>query len=324
MEKAIQWFSERRGHVRYSMTHRNGPSSYDCSSAVYHALVMAGVFPGNIATGNTDTLFGDLEANGFEKLPLDANGNAATRRGDVFIWGGRGASSGASGHTGVFVDADNIIHCNYGHNGISLNNHDQIWAINGRPAYTFYRYKGNPRAAAPATYKAIAGIHTVSARGVYHGIEQVLSPTLYGSSHADWGDNGIPVAAINKVNARGEWLDGKTMPGEKFVVPGKFKVLKVEKDVRNGRNYALLHGVGGHDVWVVDTALSDKETSKPSRPVIQPQPQPKPTAQPAPATPKPAEPVQTDNDLEKRVSALEKIVQKIVEFLTGIFKNFNK
>ncbi|MBO0440974.1 hypothetical protein JZO69_11425 [Enterococcus sp. DIV0869a] len=52
----------------------------------------------------------------------------------VFIWGDRGNSGGAAGHTGIFIDDnDNIIHCNYGFNGITVNNHDYIWEFNGQP-----------------------------------------------------------------------------------------------------------------------------------------------------------------------------------------------
>ena len=59
------------------------------------------------------------------------------RRGDVFIWGRRGYTSGAAGHTGIFYDDhDTIIHCNAGHNGISINPHDTIWSYNGSPAIT--------------------------------------------------------------------------------------------------------------------------------------------------------------------------------------------
>ena len=39
MEQAIAWMEARRGKVTYSMDFRNGPNSYDCSSAVYYALL---------------------------------------------------------------------------------------------------------------------------------------------------------------------------------------------------------------------------------------------------------------------------------------------
>ena len=34
--------SDRVGKVTYSMDYRNGPNSYDCSSAVYYALMAGG------------------------------------------------------------------------------------------------------------------------------------------------------------------------------------------------------------------------------------------------------------------------------------------
>ena len=42
----------------------------------------------------------------------------------------------------MFVDADNIIHCNYGYNSITVNNHDAIWEANGCPYVYAYRYTG--------------------------------------------------------------------------------------------------------------------------------------------------------------------------------------
>lgn len=335
MEKAIAWFNARLGRTTYSMTHRFGPYSYDCSSAVYYALIEAGVFPQGTQIGNTETLFIDLERNGFRQLPLDANGDAATQRGDIFIWGRRGHTLGAAGHTGIFVDEGNIVHSNYGHNGISINSHDGIWALNGQPAYTFYRYYGKP-APVVETYKAIKGIHQVSERKVYEGIEQVLSPTLYGSN-PDWEDNGIPVNAINKVSGTGYHLQGKTMPGELFVVPGKFKVLRTERDERNGQIYSLLQGVGGYDVWVLNSALSDEETKRPDpEPVIQPEPQPEPKPSPElnvdkPETPAdetteekqaPESPSKPSGD-EKMTTILEDIknlLESLLSTLKSIFK----
>ena len=140
IDAALNWMYQRKGKVTYSMISRWGPSSYDCSSAVYFALKYAGMLPANTAIGNTDSLFGSLERAGWTQVRAEASGNIPARRGDVFIWGVRGASSGASGHTGFFCDdSDNIIHCNSGHNGITVNPHDAIWEINGCPPVTIYR-----------------------------------------------------------------------------------------------------------------------------------------------------------------------------------------
>lgn len=138
-EAMIQWFADRAGTTTYSMTYRDGPYSYDCSSAVYYARIAAGIWSGGI--GNTETMFYDLPASGWYEVAGDANGIPA-QRGDVFIWGDPGASSGAAGHTGIFADADNIWHCNYGYNGITLNNHDYIWSANGSPPCHIFRYSG--------------------------------------------------------------------------------------------------------------------------------------------------------------------------------------
>ena len=42
IENAIAWMRARQGNVTYSMDHRDGPYSYDCSSSVYYALREAG------------------------------------------------------------------------------------------------------------------------------------------------------------------------------------------------------------------------------------------------------------------------------------------
>lgn len=147
-EQMIKWMSERQGKVTYSMNARLGPNSYDCSSAVYFALINGGFLsPGMM--GNTDTLFSHLENAGWSKVQA-VNGNYPVKRGDIFIWGNRGSSGGAAGHTGIFLDdQDNIIHCNYGYNGITINNHDTIWGYNGFPAVTIYRYGKNEHISNP-------------------------------------------------------------------------------------------------------------------------------------------------------------------------------
>lgn len=142
----IKWMTDRQGKVTYSMNSRLGPNSYDCSSAVCLALIAGGFLPAGMM-GNTDSLFGHLEANGWKPLP-EVNGYIDAQRGDIFIWGVRGASGGAAGHTGIFTDKDNIVHCNYGYNGITVNNHDQIWSYNKGPANTIYRFGGSSTGAA--------------------------------------------------------------------------------------------------------------------------------------------------------------------------------
>lgn len=135
-ETAIAWMSARKGQVSYSMDDRNGPDSYDCSSSVYYALREAGVASAGWVV-NTEYEHQWLMDNGYtliaENTPWDA------QRGDIFIWGRRGYSSGAGGHTGIFIDENNIIHCNYRFDGITVNDHDDIWLYAGRPYFYVYR-----------------------------------------------------------------------------------------------------------------------------------------------------------------------------------------
>ena len=142
IENAIAWMKARQGRVSYSMEERDGDDSYDCSSSVYYALRSAGAVSAGWAV-NTEYEHDWLVKNGYELISENTPWDA--QRGDVFIWGRKGASAGAGGHTGIFIDEDNIIHCNYRYDGISVNDHDDIWVYAGRPYYYIYRLT-NPNA----------------------------------------------------------------------------------------------------------------------------------------------------------------------------------
>ena len=109
IETAIAWMQARKGQVSYSMDDRNGPDSYDCSSSVYYALRSAGASSAGWAV-NTEYEHDWLIKNGYELIA--ENVECTAQRGDVFIWGRRGASAGEFGHTGGFIDSVNSIHCN--------------------------------------------------------------------------------------------------------------------------------------------------------------------------------------------------------------------
>ena len=135
--KAIEWFEERKGKVTYSMSNRYGPNSYDCSSAVYSALVYAGIFESG-KMGTTATLANDLTAKGWEKTTSPV-------KGDIFLWTA-GTHGDAYGHTGMFTRADRIIHCNAGANGISENKFGYTWA-------TIYHYPADTTTSTETTKK---------------------------------------------------------------------------------------------------------------------------------------------------------------------------
>lgn len=136
IETAIDWMKEHEGRVSYSMIHRDGPDSYDCSSSIYYSLMSAGAISAGWAV-NTEYEHDWLIKNGYELISENTEWNA--QRGDIFIWGRRGYSSGAGGHTGMFVDENNIIHCNYRYDGITVNDHDTIWLGAGQPYFYVYR-----------------------------------------------------------------------------------------------------------------------------------------------------------------------------------------
>lgn len=139
IEQAIAWMAARQGKVTYSMIARDGASSYDCSSSIYYALRSAGAIDNGWAV-NTEYEHDWLIRNGYQLVA--ENELLYPQRGDIGIWGKKGQSAGAAGHTFMFIDESNIIHCNYGYNGITVNDYNVIWYANGQPYEYLYRYVG--------------------------------------------------------------------------------------------------------------------------------------------------------------------------------------
>ncbi|MCB2829736.1 holin [Streptococcus dysgalactiae subsp. dysgalactiae] len=149
-EKAIAWMGLKEGRVSYSMDYRNGPDSYDCSSAICSALIYAGASnPGWLL--NTEYMHDWLVQNGYELIA--ENEGWESQRADIAIWGLRGQSAGAGGHVVMFIDADNIIHCNYARNNITIDNYNQTAAASGWMYSYAYRYNGEQ--SQPITNKSI-------------------------------------------------------------------------------------------------------------------------------------------------------------------------
>lgn len=144
IEAAIAYMYKLRSlGITYSMNGRRDGSdgTADCSGAVYTSLRSGGASNAGWVL-NTESMHNWLIANGFRRVADNTEWDA--QRGDVFIWGKISYSGGAGGHTGIFVDHDNIIHCNYGNNGVTVNNHDAYWAADGGPYFYAYRYSGTP------------------------------------------------------------------------------------------------------------------------------------------------------------------------------------
>ncbi|WP_449462192.1 peptidoglycan amidohydrolase family protein [Streptococcus suis] len=194
MEQAIAWMEARRGKVTYSMDYRNGPNSYDCSSSVYFALMFAGAITAGWAV-NTEYMHDWLIKNSFKLIA--ENSVFAAQRGDVFIWGRRGQSSGAGGHTGIFVDSNNIIHCNYARNGITVDNYLATARASGNMYYYIYRPSGQS---------------TVSTSTAGKSIDQLVQETLAGK----YGNGDQRKAALGpQYQAVMDRINGKTSPVEK-------------------------------------------------------------------------------------------------------------
>jgi hypothetical protein len=187
----------QRAGVTYSMdgSRVGTDGTADCSGAVYAAL-RAGGMPSAGYVLNTESMHAWLLANGWKQVANDSDWNA--QRGDVFIWGKLGDSSGAGGHTGIFIDGQNIIHCNYAHNGVSINNHDAYWYADGEPYFYAYRYEGTqtPVQQQPTDYNvitALGGYNSVWADGYQH--QSTHNKFVYQSQWRSYGImsiNGLP------------------------------------------------------------------------------------------------------------------------------------
>lgn len=328
IEKALAWFYARKGRVSYSMENRNGPDSYDCSSSVYHALKEAGLLPASYWIGNTDTLFDALEKNGWVRVSEDANGDADTQRGDIFIWGIRGNSGGALGHTGMFVDADNVINCRY-QAGIVIDNHDWLWSASGYPPYAFYRYVGKPketkRVALPEVYYADE-VATV------FDLRQIRCNRLI--DDFDWEDNGVPVSVAVRTDKDGYLLDGEINTGDYFRIVGGTEVL--DETTENNKRYLQLK-MADDGIWV----LAERVRELANGDAGTPRPEKRPQPQPAPKTPalqqvpqlkekpqeQPLAPQPTNEDVMRSIGKLSQdiaknksLLEKIIDFLMSIFK----
>lgn len=138
--------------VRYDMgdrygndADRDGRIEMDCSSAVSKAL-------GISMNNNTESLQSVLPTIGYPKIFDAVDGTFDMQAYDVIIWAPRDGSSslGAFGHVLIATSPTTAIHCNYGSDGITENDYNYIWEINGRPREIVFR-KGAAKSKVTAT-----------------------------------------------------------------------------------------------------------------------------------------------------------------------------
>ncbi|MEQ7196920.1 peptidoglycan amidohydrolase family protein [Enterococcus avium] len=114
----------------------------DCSGSVYRILRESGGFDyGYIPS--TETLHDYLMKLGYEKIA--ENSDFPMQRGDIIIWGQKGYSAGAGGHTGIALDNQNWIECTGWKDTTIIANHDQRWVMAGCPYFYAYRLKSTPK-----------------------------------------------------------------------------------------------------------------------------------------------------------------------------------
>ncbi|TDL37515.1 LysM peptidoglycan-binding domain-containing protein [Macrococcoides bohemicum] len=132
----VQWFYDRMGKTRYqSYAGRWGKDTWDCSSAVYAAMIEAGYLPKQTVLGDTTTMFAQ-ENRLF--IPIKKKD---VRYGDIFVLGSKVNSRGALGHTGVILNKNQIIHMGYKtayDNGIMITGYQGFAKKPGVPTY-YYR-----------------------------------------------------------------------------------------------------------------------------------------------------------------------------------------
>ncbi len=326
MDKVIEWFAQRQGRVSYSMINRNGPSSYDCSSSIYHALIYAGILPAGFRIGNTETEFVDLPKFGFQRIEADINGYIPTQRGDIFIWGKQGYTNGADGHTGVFIDQNNIIHCAYGYNGIHIDNHDKLAEINNTQYLTIFRYTGKPQnVPAPAPYvekidnEINVGSHfkfsqtfTVVETRINDGRKEARINELCPVGFT-WEENGVSTDWLVKVDNEGYRIGGDINTGDSVKIEGAFVAQEV---VQNDNMWFAKINRGGIDVWVELTPATEIPAGEFGTRIEN---------RPAPVQ-TPAEPVVENHiaDVSKMVEDKPEIVEKTPEIKGVISQNEDK
>ena len=135
--------------VKYSMNgSRTGTDgTADCSGFVYACLTSGGVKPMSWVP-NTDSMHSWLESNGYKLVTHNGSWNA--KQGDVTIFGLKGLSGGANGHTILWINDNEFIHCTYKNaydNGVYIEPESHA-PYNMGHWYT-YRYMGSVESPTP-------------------------------------------------------------------------------------------------------------------------------------------------------------------------------
>ncbi|MHC5215183.1 lytic exoenzyme target recognition domain-containing protein [Enterococcus sp. LJL128] len=228
----------------------DGRIEYDCSSAVSKAL-------GISMNNNTETLKTALPGINYKLIHDAVDGSFNPKRGDVVIWGPRngGSSLGAFGHVVIMLDGKTdgtaqMIHCNFGSDGVTVDNYNQIWEINGRPREMVYReqtstnkpsenVKPTPPPAKPSPAPASKNkVYRVDELKKVHNIWQVRCNDLV-PVEFNWTDNGIACEDITITDSKGNVLPEAqqvTNQGSYFIIP-ESKISSIGSGAYGSGNY---------------------------------------------------------------------------------------
>nr|WP_283160585.1 lytic exoenzyme target recognition domain-containing protein [Enterococcus sp. 9E7_DIV0242] len=143
-----------------------------------------------------------------------------------------------------------MIHCNFGYNGITINDHDVIWGFNRKPVVTIYRYSGSGEAninGGETNTNVLPNIPNTKGNKVYrvddlqfvNGIWQVCCNNLV-PVEFDWTDNGIACGDITLTDAKGNITANQiTSKGSYFIIP-EINVNNVGETQKGSGNYYWL------------------------------------------------------------------------------------
>ena len=149
IENGISALKQQIGRATYSMygSRNFSDGTCDCSGAVYYGLTNGGVAQLEYIP-STETMHQWLLDNNYKLIAENSEWKMQAQ--DVIIWGRKGESAGAGGHTGIAVDGQNWIECtawsgggNGAEGGVIISNHDSRWAMNGCPYFYVYRSQQN-------------------------------------------------------------------------------------------------------------------------------------------------------------------------------------
>lgn len=186
IDNTIAFLKSKIGKVTYSMEgSRNfSDGTCDCSGAVYTGLVQGGLTPMSYIP-STETLHAWLLNNGFKLIA--ENTSWPMQKGDVVIWGRKGQSAGAGGHTGICIDGENWLECTAWRDlGETIQNHDARWEMNGEPYFYVYRYTGKTNNAPQQAQE-----QSVKKVNVTYGMRPIGMSFLPPVTNAGSGDDGF-------------------------------------------------------------------------------------------------------------------------------------